>query len=184
MTDRLPSSRHSHGAPPPTGLWLVVGALVGGPILTYLLASGTAASCGPTEDPLSCGLGASMGMGLIGFVFAVMATAAGFARLFGDLRETPRTTAHPGHLAGIGALLAAAGAAAMWYGFGVGGVTAAVCFVGGVHLALIGAAAQLRDACRRHWLVASRRGSGRERGEDNADQVVGELGRIEHGPRR
>jgi hypothetical protein len=57
---------HHHRAPPPTGWWAVVGALAVGPVVTYAMASGASSTCGAEGDPLSCTLGATVGIGLMG----------------------------------------------------------------------------------------------------------------------
>ena len=175
---------HHHRAPPPTGWWAVVGALAVGPVVSYAMASGAASTCGAEGDPLSCTLGATVGIGLIGFVFAVMATIAGYRILLADLRRAPATRTRATVTTVFGLLLVLSGLVCMWLGLTRSGPTAVLLIISGFHLVVLGGAAQLRGACNARWAAASRLDSGRERGGDHTQQVGGEHGRIDHGPRR
>ena len=171
-------------APPPTGLWWVVAALGAGPAVTYVVASGTASTCGAEAGPYNCGLGAAMGIGLIGFVFAALATIGGFARLLDDLHHAPPGSARAGGPGAGGALVVLGGIAVAGCGLAMKGPSAAVMAIVSMHLALLGAAVWLRAACVRRWAEARRSSSGGESSQDHAHEVVGEEGRIEHRPRR
>jgi peptidoglycan/LPS O-acetylase OafA/YrhL len=153
-------------------------------LLTYSIAAGTAATCGPDSDEYSCGLGASMGIGLIGFVFAVLATVAGFSTLLDDLRHAPRTHARYGAITGLAAAVLLAGLLTTGLCMTTQGTAALPMSLAGLHLVVLGTAWGLRDACVRRWRRADPRGSGREHGQDHPDQVVGDHGTAEHRPRR
>lgn len=187
MINPHPASRRRSAAPPPTGLWLVVGALGAGPAVTYFVAASTASTCGAEGDPFSCTLGAAMGIGLIGFVFAVLATIAGFSGLVDDLHHAPHVRAGAdrlGVLGMVGIAVALAGVAVIGAGVMAHGTAELLLYVAGVHLVLVGLAVRLRDACVRRWATAVRAMSGRERREDHPHQIVAEHGWFQHRSRR